>query len=308
MTFAGGHGVRAYRPGAVPTGRRPPPGAAGGGRPPGVPVRSAAHGTPRSAGSGYVTLPDAGEGPRRARAPLVVGPHAVLPRACATAWPRRASSPSPPTCSAGAPPTTPPRPRPCSGAATWTSHGRPGAVQPVHPAGHAGHARGAGRHGGLLDGRSWALWLAARVPELVAATVAFYGTQSIDMTPATIGVPRSLRRARPLRRRRRAHAARGRPPRPRQGRRVPPLPRHRTLVLRARPRRLRRGGGQPWPGTAPSPSSTTAWGVGRRDVVGGQPVPARRDDDLVAPCATVRPGLGTRTCPRRRSRWRGPRP
>lgn len=38
---------------------------------------------------------------------------------------------------------------------------------------------------GFSMGGSWALWLAGRFPDLMAATVAFYGTQSIDMTPAT---------------------------------------------------------------------------------------------------------------------------
>ena len=38
---------------------------------------------------------------------------------------------------------------------------------------------------GFSMGASWALWLAGRIPDLVGATVAFYGTQSIDMTPAT---------------------------------------------------------------------------------------------------------------------------
>src|SRR5690606_1744477 len=38
---------------------------------------------------------------------------------------------------------------------------------------------------GFSMGASWALWLAGRVPDLVAATVTFYGTQSIDMAPAT---------------------------------------------------------------------------------------------------------------------------
>jgi carboxymethylenebutenolidase len=38
---------------------------------------------------------------------------------------------------------------------------------------------------GFSMGGSWALWLAVRVPEVVAATVVFYGSQTIDMTPAT---------------------------------------------------------------------------------------------------------------------------
>ena len=37
---------------------------------------------------------------------------------------------------------------------------------------------------GFSMGASWALWLAARIPDLVGATVAFYGTQKIDMAPA----------------------------------------------------------------------------------------------------------------------------
>jgi carboxymethylenebutenolidase len=38
---------------------------------------------------------------------------------------------------------------------------------------------------GFSMGASWALWVASRMPEQVAATVAFYGTQSVDMSPAT---------------------------------------------------------------------------------------------------------------------------
>jgi carboxymethylenebutenolidase len=37
---------------------------------------------------------------------------------------------------------------------------------------------------GFSMGASWALWLASRVPDLVGATVVFYGSQSIDMSPA----------------------------------------------------------------------------------------------------------------------------
>ncbi|HET6948760.1 MAG TPA: dienelactone hydrolase family protein [Acidimicrobiales bacterium] len=38
---------------------------------------------------------------------------------------------------------------------------------------------------GFSMGASWAFWLASRVPDVVGATVAFYGTQSVDMAPAT---------------------------------------------------------------------------------------------------------------------------
>jgi carboxymethylenebutenolidase len=38
---------------------------------------------------------------------------------------------------------------------------------------------------GFSMGASWALWLASRVPHLVGATVVFYGSQTIDMAPAT---------------------------------------------------------------------------------------------------------------------------
>jgi carboxymethylenebutenolidase len=38
---------------------------------------------------------------------------------------------------------------------------------------------------GFSMGGSWALWLAGRIPDLVGATVVFYGTQKIDMSPAT---------------------------------------------------------------------------------------------------------------------------
>lgn len=38
---------------------------------------------------------------------------------------------------------------------------------------------------GFSMGGSWALWLASRVPELVGATVVFYGSQTTDMSPAT---------------------------------------------------------------------------------------------------------------------------
>lgn len=40
---------------------------------------------------------------------------------------------------------------------------------------------------GFSMGASWALWLAARMPELLGATVVFYGTQSIDM--AAVAAP-----------------------------------------------------------------------------------------------------------------------
>jgi carboxymethylenebutenolidase len=38
---------------------------------------------------------------------------------------------------------------------------------------------------GFSMGASWAFWLASRVPEVVGATVAYYGTQNVDMRPAT---------------------------------------------------------------------------------------------------------------------------
>jgi carboxymethylenebutenolidase len=38
---------------------------------------------------------------------------------------------------------------------------------------------------GFSMGGSWALWIASRMPEQVAATVTFYGTQNVDMSPAT---------------------------------------------------------------------------------------------------------------------------
>lgn len=38
---------------------------------------------------------------------------------------------------------------------------------------------------GFSMGASWALYLASRVPNLVGATVVFYGSQNIDMAPAT---------------------------------------------------------------------------------------------------------------------------
>jgi carboxymethylenebutenolidase len=38
---------------------------------------------------------------------------------------------------------------------------------------------------GFSMGGSWALWLASRVPEMIGATVVFYGSQSVDMAPAT---------------------------------------------------------------------------------------------------------------------------
>jgi carboxymethylenebutenolidase len=38
---------------------------------------------------------------------------------------------------------------------------------------------------GFSMGASWALWLASRVPELIDATVVFYGSQTIDMGPAS---------------------------------------------------------------------------------------------------------------------------
>lgn len=49
---------------------------------------------------------------------------------------------------------------------------------PRTPAGPAGVL-------GFSMGASWALYLASRVPDLVGATVVFYGSQTVDMAPAT---------------------------------------------------------------------------------------------------------------------------
>jgi carboxymethylenebutenolidase len=38
---------------------------------------------------------------------------------------------------------------------------------------------------GFSMGASWALYLASRMPDFVAATAVFYGSQSVDMAPAT---------------------------------------------------------------------------------------------------------------------------
>jgi carboxymethylenebutenolidase len=38
---------------------------------------------------------------------------------------------------------------------------------------------------GFSMGASWALWLASRVPDQIGATVVFYGSQNVDMAPAT---------------------------------------------------------------------------------------------------------------------------
>lgn len=38
---------------------------------------------------------------------------------------------------------------------------------------------------GFSMGASWALWLASRVHDLVGATVVFYGSQNVDMAPAS---------------------------------------------------------------------------------------------------------------------------
>lgn len=53
-----------------------------------------------------------------------------------------------------------------------TLHGMP--ATPDAPVGTLGFSMGA----------SWALYLASRMPDLVAATAVFYGSQSVDMAPA----------------------------------------------------------------------------------------------------------------------------
>jgi carboxymethylenebutenolidase len=139
---------------------------------------------PRSAGSGYVTVPDSGEGPGVlvlhswwGLTPFFRG---VCDRLAESGFVALA-----PDLFAGRTADDPAEAQALLAdsdmeamahlvrSSLFTLRGLP--ATPEAPVGTLGFSMGA----------SWALWLAGRIPDLVGATVAFYGTQSIDMTPAT---------------------------------------------------------------------------------------------------------------------------
>jgi carboxymethylenebutenolidase len=140
--------------------------------------------SPRKAGTGYLTLPDAGEGP----GVLVLHAWWGLTPFFKTVSDRLAEDgfvALAPDLLAGRTADDPDEARALLAEADMdatldlvrssllTLRGLP--ATPDAPVGVLGFSMGA----------SWAYWLAGRVPEVVAATVAFYGTQSIDMTRAT---------------------------------------------------------------------------------------------------------------------------
>ena len=239
-------------------------------------------------GQAYVVGPDgprAGAGhPRAAR---LVGPHAVLPAACATGWPTPGSRPSRPTSTAtAASPTRPTRPRRCSPRPTRTAP--PTSSCPPRPTLRDMPLTIDGPIGvlGFSMGGSWAMWLATRAPETVAATTVFYGSQDIDFEASTSAFLGHFAEhdefvSEDQRVEMEAHLRLlG------QGRGLPPVPRHRPLVLRGGPpARLRRRRPPSWPGSAPSSSSATTWGPPRPNSVGpmrptvgsarGRPAPPR---------------------------------
>ena len=121
-------------------------------------------------------------------------------RACATAWPTRASRPSRLTCTVtAAPPTRPTRPRRCSPRPTRTapptSCSRPRrrcASMPLTTDGPIGVL-------GFSMGASWAMWLATRAPETVAATTRLLRQPGHRLRGARLRLPGPLRRARRVR-------------------------------------------------------------------------------------------------------------
>jgi carboxymethylenebutenolidase len=139
---------------------------------------------PRSAGSGYVTVPDSGEGPGvlvlHAWWGLTPFFRGVCDRLADAGFVALA-----PDLFDGRTADDPAEAEALLGesdmdamahlvrSSLFTLRGMP--ATPDAPVGTLGFSMGA----------SWALWLAARIPDLVGATVCFYGSQSIDMTPAT---------------------------------------------------------------------------------------------------------------------------
>jgi carboxymethylenebutenolidase len=140
--------------------------------------------TPRSAGSGYVTVPDSGTGPGVLVLHAWWGLTPFFRRLCD----RLAEAgfvALAPDLFAGRTADTPDEAEAMLAEADMDStahlvrsslfalHTMP--ATPDAPVGTLGFSMGA----------SWALWLAGRIPDLVGATVVFYGTQKIDMAPAT---------------------------------------------------------------------------------------------------------------------------
>lgn len=185
MSLAIGHEERAYRPGGrLPTGPSGPlRGSRAGWERRARSLRSARM-APSSAGTGYVTLPDSGQGP----GVLVLHSWWGLTPFFRQVCDRLAEAgfvALAPDLFAGRTAADPAEGQALLAesdmdvmahlvlSSLFTLRGMP--ATPEAPVGTLGFSMGA----------SWALWLAGRVPDLVAATVVFYGSQSIDMTPAT---------------------------------------------------------------------------------------------------------------------------
>ena len=138
---------------------------------------------PQYAGTGYLALPEGGAGPGSSCC-TPGGASPTTCATCATSWPTRATSPSRPTSSSGRVATEVAEAEKQlheadanelahltrSSLATLRSM----AHTPDGPVGVLGWSMGA----------SMALWLAARVPDDVAATAVYYGGQDIDMEDA----------------------------------------------------------------------------------------------------------------------------